>query len=391
MKKSKESYRRELQLKLAELMTDQDEEILKQIDSLLLEDRDLTLKERLLLREDLYFSVRRLDVLSELLEDPEVMEIMVNGPEDIYVERKGELYRFDKSFSSVERLEDVIQKIVSGCNRVINAGRPLADARLSDGTRIHAVIPPVALDGPVLTIRRFPDKAIGMEELIALDAISEEAAVFLKDLVKAGYSIMIGGGTSAGKTTFLNALSQYIPLHERLVTIEDTAELRIPGKRNLVRLEAKNANLEEGISISIRDLIRAALRMRPDRIIVGEVRGEETIDLLQALNTGHEGSLSTAHANSPQDMILRLETMALMGMQMPLEAIRRQIASGFDIFVQLGRDRSRKRRLMSVMEVEGFYEGSVKLHSLYERDLSEGILRKTGELIHTNKLERGGI
>lgn len=380
--------RKKLQEQLSASLIDSDEEILGVIDSLLLQEKELSLRERLSLQEELYAAVRRLDVLQELFEDPAVTEIMANGHEHIFIEKNGCLQRWEKSFVSRERLEDVIQQIVSGCNRVVNTGMPLADARLPDGTRIHAALPPVAVDGPVLTIRRFPGRAMDMEELIRLETVTEEAAVFLQKLVQAGYSLMIGGGTSAGKTTFLNALAAAIPLEERLITIEDTAELRIPGERNLVRLEAKSANLQENRAITIRDLIRAALRMRPDRIIVGEVRGEETIDLLQALNTGHDGSLSTAHANSPEDMLLRLETMALMGMDMPLEAIRRQIASGIDIFVQLGKDRQKKRRLLSVAEVEGFMDGRVCLHTLYERDWTDGVLKKTGELKHRAKWER---
>ena len=325
------------------------------------------------------------------MDDPAVTEIMVNGHEHIYVEKNGRLSLYGKSFASRERLEDVIQQIVAGCNRVINTGMPLADARLPDGTRIHAALPPVAVDGPVLTIRRFPARAMDMEDLLRMGTLDEETAAFLQQLVRCGYSLMIGGGTSAGKTTFLNALSAFIPPGERLITIEDTAELRIPGERNLVRLEAKNANLQEARSITIRDLIRAALRMRPDRIIVGEVRGEETIDLVQALTTGQDGSLSTAHANSAGDMLLRLETMALMGMAMPLEAIRRQIASGIDIFVQLGRDRNKQRRLLEIAEVTGFADGAVQLGKLYERDWNSGRLCKKGELLHTEKLERAGI
>lgn len=355
---------------------------------MLLEEKELSLRQRLSLQSQLYAAVRQLDLLQELMDDPEVSEIMINGHEHIFIEKNGCLQRVEQCFVSRERLEDVIQQIVAGCNRVINTSMPLADARLSDGTRIHAALPPVAVDGPVLTIRRFSQKVMDMEELIRLGTVPEDAARFLQRLVQAGYSLMIGGGTSAGKTTFLNALASSIPLEERLITIEDTAELKIPGERNLVRLEAKSANLAENRAITIRDLIRAALRMRPDRIIVGEVRGEETIDLLQALNTGHDGSLSTAHANNPQDMLLRLETMALMGMDMPLEAIRRQIASGIDIFVQLGRDRNKQRRLMAVAEVDGFRDGQVCLHSLYERDWADGELKKTGELRHRVKWER---
>lgn len=383
--------RARLRQRLSDSLKDSDAEICQEIDQLLLEEAGLSLKGRLVLKEELYAGVRRLDVLQELMDDPEVTEIMVNGHEHIYVEKNGQLSLYGKSFASRERLEDVIQQIVAGCNRVINTGMPLADARLPDGTRIHAALPPVAVDGPVLTIRRFPVRAMDMEDLLRMGTLDEETAAFLQQLVRCGYSVMIGGGTSAGKTTFLNALSAYIPPGERLITIEDTAELRIPGERNLVRLEAKNANLQEARSITIRDLIRAALRMRPDRIIVGEVRGEETIDLLQALNTGHDGSLSTAHANSAGDMLLRLETMALMGMAMPLEAIRRQIASGIDIFVQLGRDRNKQRRLLEIAEVTGFADGAVQLGKLYERDWNSGKLCKKGELLHTEKLERAGI
>lgn len=274
--------RARLRQRLSDSLKDSDAEICQEIDQLLLEEAGLSLKERLVLKEELYAGVRRLDVLQELMDDPEVTEIMVNGHEHIYVEKNGQLSLYGKSFASRERLEDVIQQIVAGCNRVINTGMPLADARLPDGTRIHAALPPVAVDGPVLTIRRFPVRAMDMEDLLRMGTLDEETAAFLQQLVRCGYSVMIGGGTSAGKTTFLNALSAYIPPGERLITIEDTAELRIPGERNLVRLEAKNANLQEARSITIRDLIRAALRMRPDRIIVGEVRGEETIDLLQA-------------------------------------------------------------------------------------------------------------
>ena len=271
-----------LRQRLSDSLKDSDAEICQEIDQLLLEEAGLSLKDRLALKEELYAGVRRLDVLQELMDDPAVTEIMVNGHEHIYVEKNGRLSLYGKSFASRERLEDVIQQIVAGCNRVINTGMPLADARLPDGTRIHAALPPVAVDGPVLTIRRFPARAMDMEDLLRMGTLDEETAAFLQQLVRCGYSLMIGGGTSAGKTTFLNALSAFIPPGERLITIEDTAELRIPGERNLVRLEAKNANLQEARSITIRDLIRAALRMRPDRIIVGEVRGEETIDLLQA-------------------------------------------------------------------------------------------------------------
>ena len=297
-------------LETSEEMTDR--EIQDEIDHLILNrmrDSCMSLNEKVQLRQELFHSVRKLDVLQELIEDESVTEIMVNGPDSIFVERNGRLGKWNKSFTSREKLEDVIQQIAGRCNRVINESMPIVDARLENGARVNAVISPVALNGPILTIRRFPDKPITMDRLIALNSISRECADFLAALVKARYSMIIGGGTGSGKTTFLGALSDFIPGDERIITIEDNAELKLQGVDNLVRLEAKMANTEGASSISIRDLIRTALRMRPDRIIVGEVRGGETVDMLQALNTGHEGSLSTAHANSSRDMLSRLETM----------------------------------------------------------------------------------
>lgn len=394
MEQSIQRLRKELGDRLAESGACTDEDVMRQIDLLLLKESRRTycpVKEMNRLQAELFCSVRKLDVLQELLDDPEVMEIMVNAHDRIFVERAGKIFRWEKAFTSRERLEDVIQQIVAGCNRVVNENMPIADARLPDGSRIHVALPPVALDGPVLTIRRFPDDPIDMEDLIRMDSISREAAEFLKKLVEAGYSLMIGGGTSAGKTTFLNALSAFIPGDERVITIEDNAELQIHGIENLVRLEAKSANMKENREISIRDLIRASLRMRPDRIIVGEVRGAEAIDLLQALNTGHEGSLSTAHANSPEDMVSRLETMVLMGMQLPLEAVRRQIASGIDVFVQLGRDRKKKRKVMKITEVTGCEEGCVRMQTLFERNCQTGALERGGELCHTEKLEKAEL
>ena len=301
-------------LDLARELTD--EEILEEIDTLILErmrDSCLSLKEKVQLRQELFHSVRKLDVLQELIEDETVTEIMVNGPDAIFVERAGKLSRWEKTFTSGEKLEDVIQQIVGKCNRVVNESMPIVDARLENGARVNAVVRPVALNGPILTIRRFPDTPITMEKLIALGSLPAECAEFLKTLVRARYSMVIGGGTGSGKTTFLGALSNFIPSDERLITIEDNAELKIQGIENLVRLEAKMANTEGATSVTIRDLIKTALRMRPDRIVVGEVRGGEAVDMLQALNTGHEGSLSTAHANSAEDMLSRLETMTLMG------------------------------------------------------------------------------
>lgn len=334
--------------------------------------------------------MEQLDVLQELIDDESVTEIMVNGPDHIFVERGGKLTRWNKVFTSEEKLEDVIQQIVGRCNRVVNESMPIVDARLENGARVNAVVYPVALNGPILTIRRFPDDPITMEKLIAFGSITEECAQFLKKLVQARYSIVIGGGTGSGKTTFLGAVTEYIPKDERLITIEDNAELKIRGIDNLVCLEAKMANMAGAVSVTIRDLIRSALRMRPDRIIVGEVRGGEAVDMLQSLNTGHDGSLSTLHANSSQDMLSRIETMTLMGIDLPLEAIRRQIASGVDILVHLGRMRDKSRKLLEITEVCGFENGEIQTRPLYRWEEGKGLV-KTGELLHCEKMKRAGI
>ena len=359
-----------------------DDEILGVIDELILtqaRELFLSLKEKVELRQELFCSVRKLDVLQELIDDESVTEIMVNGPDHIFVE----LTRWNKVFTSEEKLEDVIQQIVGRCNRVVNESMPIVDARLENGARVNAVVYPVALNGPILTIRRFPDDPITMEKLIAFGSITEECAQFLKKLVQARYSIVIGGGTGSGKTTFLGAVTEYIPKDERLITIEDNAELKIRGIDNLVCLEAKMANMAG-------DLIRSALRMRPDRIIVGEVRGGEAVDMLQSLNTGHDGSLSTLHANSSQDMLSRIETMTLMGIDLPLEAIRRQIASGVDILVHLGRMRDKSRKLLEITEVCGFENGEIQTRPLYRWEEGKGLV-KTGELLHCEKMKRAGI
>ena len=370
-----------------------DQEILDEIDQLILSGTPevcLSLKEKVELRQELFHSVRKLDVLQELIEDETVTEIMVNGPDAIFVERKGKLKKWDKCFTSREKLEDVIQQIVGRCNRVVNEAMPIADARLENGARVNAVIQPVALNGPILTIRRFPDTPVTMEKLISLGSLPRECAEFLAVLVKARYSMVIGGGTGSGKTTFLGALSEYIPSDERIITIEDNAELKIQGIPNLVQLEAKMANVEGASSITIRDLIKAALRMRPDRIVVGEVRGGEAVDMLQALNTGHEGSLSTAHANSARDMLSRLETMTLMGVELPLEAIRRQIASGVDILIHLGRMRDKSRKVLEITEVCGFEDHEIRTRTLYRWKEGEGLI-KTAPLLNREKLIRAGI
>ena len=374
-------FRGELMEKLDIARELSDEEIREAIDAVMLGDKNsfpLTLRDRTRLREELFCSVRKLDVLQELIDDDSVTEIMVNGPDSIFIERDGKVKKHDRSFTSLEKLEDVIQQIVGRCNRVVNESAPIVDARLAGGARVNAVVPPASIDGPVLTIRRFSEKPVTMERLIAWDSITEECASSLEEMVKDRFSIVIGGGTGSGKTTFLGALSGFIPEDERIITIEDNAELRIQGIPNLVRLEAKSANTEGGREITIRDLIRTALRMRPDRIIVGECRGPEALDMLQAMNTGHAGSLGTAHANSCPDMLIRLETMVLMGASLPLEAIRRQIASGVDILVHLGRMKDKSRKVIEVAEITGMCGGEVELRTLFQRG-EDGKLIKCGD------------
>ena len=330
-----------------------DEEVAEVIDREILawNSREyLLLEEKLSLQKELFNSIRRLDLLQELIEDPEITEIMVNGPRHIFIEKKGRLYRWDRQFASGQKLEDLVQQIVSFCNRSVSKASPIADARLSDGSRVNIVLDPVALNGPAVTIRRFPKEPLGIARLVEWGSVTKEAADFLHDAVQAGYNIFVSGGTGSGKTTFLNALSEFIPSWERIITIEDNAELQLTRAENLVTLEARNANLEGEQAVTIRDLIRTALRMRPTRIIVGEVRGMEALDMLQAMNTGHDGSLSTGHANSPKDMLSRLETMVLMGMDLPLTAVRRQIASGVDLIVHLGRLRDGSRRVLEIVE-----------------------------------------
>lgn len=351
----------------------------------------LPLKRRIELQTRLFDSFRRLDILQELVDDPEVTEIMVNGKDSIFVERNGRIRRWDRGFDQVEQLEDMIQQIVSRINRVVNVSHPIADARLEDGSRVHVVLPPVALDGPVVTIRKFPEP-ITVQKLIALGSLTEEAAEVLQKLVYSGYNLFISGGTGSGKTTFLNAMSGFIPETERVITIEDSAELQIDQIPNLVRLETKNANTEGEGAIEISDLIRAALRMRPDRIIVGEVRGKECLDMLQALNTGHAGSLSTGHGNSPSDMLSRLETMTLMAADLPLTAVRSQIASAIDILIHLGRLRDKSRRVLEIVEVEGYRNGEIILNPLFrfEEEKGEGGSAKKKEETVIGKLKRVG-
>lgn len=374
----------------------------------------LDVYERARMGKELFFAIRGLDVLQELLEDDQITEIMINGMDGIFVERSGRLFAWPCGFESREKLLDVIQQMVAGCNRVVNEMSPIVDARLPNGARVNVVLNPVALNGPVVTIRRFPDTPLGMKELLASGSLTQDACVFLEMLVKARYNIFISGGTGSGKTTFLNALAEFIPPDERLITIEDSAELQIRGIVNLVRMETRNANVEGCRPISIRDLIRTSLRMRPDRIIVGEVRGEETVDLIgSALNCGHDGSMSTGHANSARDMLTRLETMMLMGMEIPLPAIRRQIASGVDIIVHLGRLRDKSRKVLQIAEVTGMENGEIGLSVLFsfeeaaEADFGDnregnrqrdqrlpavrGALVRKGELKNVEKLRAAGF
>ena len=365
-----------------------EEEIYEAIDNALMrfEDRDnLSLTDELILRNEAYNSLRKYDVIQEYLDDEEVTEIMINGEKDIFIEKRGVIEKSKKVFESKEKLEDVIQAMVAGCNRAVNEASPIQDARLSNGERVNIVLSPIAINGPIVTIRRFPNDPITMERLVEYGSISEEASDFLKRLVESKYNIFISGGTGTGKTTFLNALSQYIPKEERIITIEDSAELQLLEAENIVRLETRNAVSDECTNISIRDLLKSALRMRPDRVIVGEVRGAEAVDMLQAMNTGHDGSLSTGHGNSAKDMISRLETMVLGGMDIPLYAIRGQIAGAIDIFVHLGRLRNRKRVVLQICEVERFIDGEVKLRTLYEWDKDE--LKKINDLYNSKKLK----
>ncbi len=413
------SLRRRLQQKLMEEIESRksvsDEELWELIDRAVLEAGQaeyIPLKEKKDLRIRLFDSFRRLGILQELIDDRQVTEIMVNGHEKVFIERGGRTMLWEKSFDSREQLEDMIQQIVGRVNRMVNVSNPVVDARLEDGSRVHVVLPPIALDGPAVTIRKFPEP-ITMEKLIGYGSITEEAAGFLRILVQSGYNIFISGGTNSGKSTFLNALSAFIPQEERVITIEDSAELKIQQVDNLVRMEARNANSEGEGQVTIRDLIRAALRMNPSRIIVGEVRSGEAFDLLTAFNTGHSG-MGTGHANSPQDMLSRLESMVLMAADLPLPAIRTQICAAIDILVHLGRLRDRSRRVLAIAEIAGMDRGEIRLNPLFafrekgedklhEQEKSageartrvleavEGRLEAVGSLIRREKLWAAGF
>lgn len=352
------------------------------------EIEQLSISQRVTLEQRVFNSLRKLDVLQELLEDEEITEIMVNGPQHIFYEKNGHFYEHPYHFTSEEKLQDVVQQIVGKHNRVVNLTSPIVDTRLEDGSRVNIVLMPIAIDGSAISIRKFGKDPIDMETLIELGTLNDEAARFLKKLVIARYNFFISGGTSSGKTTFLNALSAYIPKTERVITIEDSAELQLQGIENIVRLETRNSTIEGAKAITARELIHTALRMRPDRIIVGECRGEETLDMLQAMNTGHDGSLSTGHGNSTEDMLSRLEMMVLMGTELPLNAIRRQIAMGIDIMVHLERGSDRKRRVTDISEISGIENGEIRLNTIYRY---ENGLKKIGELQNRNKLIAAGM
>lgn len=379
-----------------------DERVLEVIDQVLKTSRHhhkISLDMRCTLRLELFYSIRKLDVLERLLEDETITEIMINGEQGIFLEREGSIEEFTSEKISKERLEELVVRITGMGNRMINEASPLTDARLGDGSRVHMAVFPVALEGPVITIRKFPKKAITLEHLIEKESLNLEVAEFLRKAVQAKYNIFVSGATGSGKTTLLNVLSDFIPQNERIITIEDTAELRICNVKNLVRLEARSATVEGCREISIRDLLRASLRMRPDRLIVGEVRGAEAVDMLQALNTGHPGSMSTGHGNSTKDMLYRLETMILMGMDIPALAVRRQLASGIDLMVHLGRLRDKRRVVLEISEITGCEEGEIMVNPIYRFEENgiekngkvSGTWMKIGKLQQLQKLQMAGF
>ena len=380
-----------------------DDELYSVIDSCIYDasrQKIISIRQKEELRNRIYNSIKKLDILQELLENPDITEIMVNGKDNIFYEKSGYIEKWNKHFDSEQKLADIAQRIAAMSNRMVNEACPIIDTRLEDGSRVNIVLPPVAMDGPVITIRKFYDKPLTIDRLIELGSITEEAAHFLEKLVKSRYNIFISGGTGSGKTTFLNVLSDYIPDDERVITIEDSAELQLHNIKNLVRLEARMANSEGNNAVAIRDLIKSSLRMRPDRIVVGEVRGAEALDMLQAMNTGHDGSLSTGHSNSPKDMLTRLETMVLMGMNMPIDAIRTQIASAIDIIVHLARQRDKSRKVVQIAEVGDYKNGEIELTPLFRfvekgegkdgRILGE-LVRQTADIKRTEKLKSAGI
>ncbi len=378
-----------------------DEEILALIKERIIEKGrrvPISLSQRQRMETHVFNSLRKLDVLEDLLSDEEITEIMINGPDNIFIEKRGQVIHCNERFSSEEKLNDIIQNIVASSNKIVNERSPIVDTRLADGSRVNIVLKPAAVDYSIISIRKFPKEQMTMERLESYGSISIEQIELLRKLVISGYNIFVSGGTGSGKTSFLNALGEFIPKDERVITIEDSAELQLKNVENIVRLEARNANLEGKNEITIRDLLKSSLRMRPDRIIVGECRGAEALEMLQAFNTGHDGSCSTGHSNSCHDMLSRLETMVLMGADIPLAAIRQQIASGIDIIVQLGRLRDKSRKLLEISEVIGIENEAIKLNPLYKfKELEEvngrivGQWEKIGDLIHQEKLEASGI
>ena len=381
-----------------------DEELAAEIERIAenyFSDKYIPVDEKVIIVEQVYSSIRGFGILDAIMKNDDITEVMVNGPNDIFIEKNGKLEKLNQFFESERRLEDIIQRIVGLAGREVNQANPIVDTRLPDGSRVNVVLPPVSLVGPVVTIRKFSKTLMTVDQLIRYGSITKEIAGVLEMLVKAKYNIFISGGTGSGKTTFLNALSNYIPPDERIITIEDSAELQITHIENLVNLETRNANASGQGSITIRDLIKSSLRMRPERIVVGEVRGGEALDMLQAMNTGHDGSLSTGHANSVRDMLSRLETMVLQGADgLPLSAIRQQIASSIDIIVHLSRLRDHSRKTMEITEVLGMKDGEIKLNPLYvfEEDESSTIEEVSGSLnrtknpmLNTQKLRLAGI
>lgn len=391
-------------LKLNSLNTElSDGEIEEKIEEIVLQKQTgiyISPLEKREIVQNIFNSIRRLDVLQPLIDDKSITEIMVNGPHNIFIERGGKVSKLETGFENSEKLENIIRNIVSAVDRTVNEAVPIVDARLRDGSRINVVLSPIALNGPIITIRKFPEKPITVRQLIEFGSLTDETAELLERMVKAKYNIFISGGTGSGKTTFLNALSNFIPIDERIITIEDSAELQIKGVENIVRMETRNANTEGKGAITIRDLIKTSLRMRPERIIVGEVRGAEALDMLQAMNTGHDGSLSTGHANSAVDMLSRLETMVLTGAEIPLEAIRKQIASAIDIIVHLSRLRDKTRRTMEISEVAGYKDGEIILNPIYvfeeEGEMKNGricgqLKRTSNSMIHKQKFKAAGV
>ncbi len=385
-----------------DLSDDEIKEVIKEKLSACINEKSLRISvgQKKNILDKVFNSVKRLDILQPLIENKEISEIMINGCDDVFIEKNGRVIRLDVKFENKQILENIVQKIVSTVNREVNEKTPIVDARLKDGSRVNVVLPPIALNGPIVTIRKFPDTPFTIEKMIEIGSITQEVADFLHKLVIAKYNIFISGGTGSGKTTFLNALSNYIPKDERIITIEDSAELQIKNVENIVRLETRNKNTEGTGEITIRDLIKSSLRMRPDRIVVGEVRGAEALDMLQAMNTGHDGSLSTGHANSAIDMLSRLETMVLTGVDFPISAIRKQIASAIDIIVQIGRLRDKSRKVLEINEVLGIENGEIVLNPLYQLVEEEGStdkkviasLKRTENKFHSiDKLKMKGI